>query len=198
MGPPFRRRLCLISDHPESFLALCIRPVVCRIFMQFGMLSHGCQKRASGNSFTRDAEGRTHALTSSTRGPAYCSRPSYSKPSIDSCERTPHWFRILRLAPHCSFRTPTIAGPSPLQSDPLSHDDDEGMASTTHAPATVDVTPKGDLVRLDSVEDALAAFKRGEFLVVVDDMDRENEGDLIIAAEHVTQQQMAWLIRHSS
>ncbi|KWU45463.1 3,4-dihydroxy-2-butanone 4-phosphate synthase [Rhodotorula sp. JG-1b] len=72
------------------------------------------------------------------------------------------------------------------------------MASTTHAPTTVDVTPKGDLVRLDSVDDALAAFKRGEFLVVVDDMDRENEGDLIIAAEHVTQQQMAWLIRHSS
>ncbi|GAA5870105.1 hypothetical protein JCM3774_002593, partial [Rhodotorula dairenensis] len=70
--------------------------------------------------------------------------------------------------------------------------------TTTHAPATVDVTPKGDLVRLDSVEDALEAFKRGEFLVVVDDMDRENEGDLIIAAEHVTQQQMAWLIRHSS
>lgn len=56
----------------------------------------------------------------------------------------------------------------------------------------------GDIVQLDRVEDALEAFRRGEFVVVVDDMDRENEGDLIIAAEHVSQQQMAWLIRHSS
>ena len=36
---------------------------------------------------------------------------------------------------------------------------------------------------LDSIEDAVAAFKRGEFLVVMDDLDRENEGDLVIAAE---------------
>ncbi|GAA5832889.1 hypothetical protein JCM11251_000518 [Rhodosporidiobolus azoricus] len=51
---------------------------------------------------------------------------------------------------------------------------------------------------LDSVEDALEAIKRNEFVVVVDDMDRENEGDLIIPAANITQQQMAWLIRHSS
>ena len=35
----------------------------------------------------------------------------------------------------------------------------------------------------DSVERAIDAVKRGEFVVVVDDEDRENEGDLIIAAE---------------
>lgn len=35
------------------------------------------------------------------------------------------------------------------------------------------------------VDDALRAFAAGEFVVVVDAMDRENEGDLIIAAEHV-------------
>ncbi|GAA6035204.1 hypothetical protein JCM8097_006418 [Rhodosporidiobolus ruineniae] len=51
---------------------------------------------------------------------------------------------------------------------------------------------------LDTVEDALEAVKRNEFVVVVDDMDRENEGDLIIPAANITQQQMAWLIRHSS
>ena len=51
--------------------------------------------------------------------------------------------------------------------------------------------------QLDSIEDALAAFKAGEFLVVVDDMDRENEGDLVIAASHITTEKMAWLIRHS-
>lgn len=49
----------------------------------------------------------------------------------------------------------------------------------------------------DAVEDALAAFARGEFLVVMDDEGRENEGDLIIAAEHVTTEKMAWMIRHS-
>ena len=40
-----------------------------------------------------------------------------------------------------------------------------------------------DEFAFDSMEDALAAFARGEFLVVMDDEDRENEGDLIIAAE---------------
>lgn len=35
---------------------------------------------------------------------------------------------------------------------------------------------------LDPIEDAVAAFKRGEFLVVMDDLDRENEGDLVISA----------------
>ncbi|POY71956.1 hypothetical protein BMF94_4965 [Rhodotorula taiwanensis] len=72
------------------------------------------------------------------------------------------------------------------------------LTSTASEPATVDVTKQGDVVQLDSVEDAIVAFRNGEFLVVVDDMDRENEGDLIIAAEHISQQQMAWLIRHSS
>ncbi|QAY63094.1 hypothetical protein ET495_07395 [Xylanimonas allomyrinae] len=41
----------------------------------------------------------------------------------------------------------------------------------------------GDLA--DAV-DAIAAIRRGEMVVVVDDADRENEGDLIVAAEHAT------------
>ncbi len=49
----------------------------------------------------------------------------------------------------------------------------------------------------DPIEDALAAFGRGEFLVVMDDEGRENEGDLIIAASAVSTQKMAWLIKHS-
>ena len=36
---------------------------------------------------------------------------------------------------------------------------------------------------LSSIEDAIKAYAQGEFLVVVDDEDRENEGDLIIAAD---------------
>ncbi|KAG7879204.1 hypothetical protein KL905_003401 [Ogataea polymorpha] len=50
----------------------------------------------------------------------------------------------------------------------------------------------------NTIEDALEAYKKGEFLVVMDDEDRENEGDLIIAAEKVTQEKMAFLVRHSS
>ncbi|ODV97047.1 hypothetical protein PACTADRAFT_55303 [Pachysolen tannophilus NRRL Y-2460] len=48
------------------------------------------------------------------------------------------------------------------------------------------------------IEEALEAFKNGEFLIVMDDEDRENEGDLIIAAEKVTTEKMAFMIRYSS
>jgi 3,4-dihydroxy 2-butanone 4-phosphate synthase/GTP cyclohydrolase II len=48
------------------------------------------------------------------------------------------------------------------------------------------------------VEDALAAVARGEMIVVLDDAGRENEGDLIMAADQVTPQALAFLIRHTS
>ena len=51
---------------------------------------------------------------------------------------------------------------------------------------------------LSSIEDAIKAYARGEFLVVVDDEDRENEGDLIIAADAMTPEKMAFMIRHTS
>ena len=47
------------------------------------------------------------------------------------------------------------------------------------------------------MEAALAAFKRGEFVVVMDDEDRENEGDLLIAASECTTEKMAWFIKHT-
>jgi 3,4-dihydroxy-2-butanone 4-phosphate synthase len=47
------------------------------------------------------------------------------------------------------------------------------------------------------MEDTLAAFARGEFLVVMDDENRENEGDLIIAASLCTTEKMAWMIKHT-
>ncbi|ODV78252.1 3,4-dihydroxy-2-butanone 4-phosphate synthase [Suhomyces tanzawaensis NRRL Y-17324] len=46
--------------------------------------------------------------------------------------------------------------------------------------------------------EAIEAFKNGEFLIVMDDENRENEGDLIIAAEKITQEKMAFLVRYSS
>src|SRR5688572_27238774 len=48
------------------------------------------------------------------------------------------------------------------------------------------------------VEEAVAAFVRGEIVVVTDDDDRENEGDLFIAASLCTSEKMAFIIRHTS
>ncbi len=50
----------------------------------------------------------------------------------------------------------------------------------------------------DSIPDALEAFERGEIIVVVDDEDRENEGDLIMAAESATTENMAFFVNHTS
>jgi 3,4-dihydroxy 2-butanone 4-phosphate synthase / GTP cyclohydrolase II len=49
-----------------------------------------------------------------------------------------------------------------------------------------------------SVVDALAAVARGECVVVTDDEDRENEGDLIVAADKVTTESIAFMVRHTS
>lgn len=48
------------------------------------------------------------------------------------------------------------------------------------------------------IDEVIAAIARGEMVVLVDDEDRENEGDLIMAAEHVTPEKLAFIIRHTS
>jgi 3,4-dihydroxy 2-butanone 4-phosphate synthase / GTP cyclohydrolase II len=48
------------------------------------------------------------------------------------------------------------------------------------------------------VVEAIRAFERGEIVVVTDDDDRENEGDLIVAAVHCTPEKMALIVRHTS
>jgi 3,4-dihydroxy 2-butanone 4-phosphate synthase/GTP cyclohydrolase II len=53
-------------------------------------------------------------------------------------------------------------------------------------------------IRLDSVEQAIADIAAGKAVVVVDDEDRENEGDIIFAAAKATPELMAFTIRHSS
>jgi 3,4-dihydroxy 2-butanone 4-phosphate synthase/GTP cyclohydrolase II len=53
-------------------------------------------------------------------------------------------------------------------------------------------------VELDSVEEAIAAIAGGELVIVVDDADRENEGDLIMAAAKALPEQVAFMIRHTS
>ncbi len=49
-----------------------------------------------------------------------------------------------------------------------------------------------------SIEEAISAIARGELVVVVDDADRENEGDLIMAAEMVTPEALGFMVRHTS
>ncbi len=48
------------------------------------------------------------------------------------------------------------------------------------------------------IDDAILALKRGEFVIVIDDADRENEGDLIISAAKMTTEKMSFLLQHSS
>jgi 3,4-dihydroxy 2-butanone 4-phosphate synthase / GTP cyclohydrolase II len=48
-----------------------------------------------------------------------------------------------------------------------------------------------------TINDALAVLKKGGMVIVVDDESRENEGDLVVAAEYVTEEQMAFIIHHT-
>lgn len=52
-------------------------------------------------------------------------------------------------------------------------------------------------IKLDSIEEAIKDFREGKFLVVVDDEDRENEGDLIVAAEKITPEQVNFMLKNA-
>ena len=54
-----------------------------------------------------------------------------------------------------------------------------------------------ETIRTDKVEEAIADFKEGKFVIVVDDEDRENEGDLIIAAELITPEKVNFMLKHA-
>ena len=51
---------------------------------------------------------------------------------------------------------------------------------------------------MSPIEDVVAAIARGEMIVMVDDEDRENEGDLIMAAQFATPEKIAFIVRHTS
>lgn len=59
-------------------------------------------------------------------------------------------------------------------------------------------TPSGQAVPAEPLAGALAALRRGEFVVVSDDQDREDEADLVMAAQFATPERLAFLVRHSS
>ena len=56
----------------------------------------------------------------------------------------------------------------------------------------------GDILKLDTIEHAIDEIRAGRPVIVVDDEDRENEGDLIFAASKATPELLAFLIRYSS
>uniref|UniRef100_A0A7S2RFL1 GTP cyclohydrolase II n=1 Tax=Eucampia antarctica TaxID=49252 RepID=A0A7S2RFL1_9STRA len=103
----------------------------------------------------------------------------------------------------------TVFSPEPLPI-PLQHpvadeyiNEGEEMAATAVVMALIDeagVTAKEDgyCFGRQSVLDAVEAMARGEIVVVVDDMDRENEGDFIMAADLATPQTIATIVRYSS
>jgi 3,4-dihydroxy 2-butanone 4-phosphate synthase/GTP cyclohydrolase II len=59
-------------------------------------------------------------------------------------------------------------------------------------------TKHTDEIRFSSIDEAVAAIRAGGMVVVMDDEDRENEGDLLLAARHATPEQVAFVLRHST
>ncbi len=52
-------------------------------------------------------------------------------------------------------------------------------------------------IKLDSIEEAIEDFRQGKMVIVVDDEDRENEGDLIVAAEKITPEQVNFMLKNA-
>lgn len=53
------------------------------------------------------------------------------------------------------------------------------------------------MIKLDKIEDAIEDFRHGKFVIVVDDEDRENEGDLIIAAEKIDAEKVNFMLKYA-
>ena len=51
-------------------------------------------------------------------------------------------------------------------------------------------------MKINTIQEALDDFKKGKFVIVVDDEDRENEGDFIIAAEKITPEKVNFMLQH--
>jgi 3,4-dihydroxy 2-butanone 4-phosphate synthase/GTP cyclohydrolase II len=70
--------------------------------------------------------------------------------------------------------------------------------SAAAMPEELPPMPPRNGVRMDAVEDAIRALRAGQAIVVVDDEDRENEGDLIFAASAATPELVGFMIRYTS
>ncbi|TCD60826.1 hypothetical protein EIP91_009429 [Steccherinum ochraceum] len=95
------------------------------------------------------------------------------------------------------FTSTTLAMTSTLQAVPPPPPPAPSTSARPTERPEADIPPRAKF-EFDDMEAALEAFGRGEFLVVMDDESRENEGDLIIAASECSTEKMAWMIRHTS
>src|SRR4051794_39012703 len=68
------------------------------------------------------------------------------------------------------------------------------MSVTHHEPRTM---MRSSRMPFGTIEQAIADFRAGKFVVVADDEDRENEGDLVCAAQHVTPEMVNFMIRQA-
>ncbi|MDE6311945.1 MAG: bifunctional 3,4-dihydroxy-2-butanone-4-phosphate synthase/GTP cyclohydrolase II [Muribaculaceae bacterium] len=53
------------------------------------------------------------------------------------------------------------------------------------------------MIKLDTIEEAIEDFRQGKMVIVVDDEDRENEGDIIVAAEKITPEQVNFMLKNA-
>ncbi|KAF9453590.1 hypothetical protein P691DRAFT_658252 [Macrolepiota fuliginosa MF-IS2] len=101
------------------------------------------------------------------------------------------------LYPHILKNGPTASAPTSTPSPATAQTFLPSTSAQSWRPTQVDV-PKRTSFAFDSMPEALESFANGEFLVVMDDENRENEGDLIIAGSQCTPEKMAWMIKHTS
>ena len=118
-----------------------------------------------------------------------------TKLSVPGLPEMTHRPSTLGVDVHCARAGTSRAGT--LCGRPMTKPPREMLASTNGVRWRPRPRNKLTSFAFDTMEDALDAFSRGEFLVVMDDEDRENEGDLIIAAVHCTTEKMAWMIKHT-
>ena len=52
-------------------------------------------------------------------------------------------------------------------------------------------------IKIDNIADAIADIRAGKMVIVVDDEDRENEGDIIVAAEKITPEQVNFMLKNA-
>jgi 3,4-dihydroxy 2-butanone 4-phosphate synthase/GTP cyclohydrolase II len=76
--------------------------------------------------------------------------------------------------------------------------DSPGSARQWHTAALYRRRRRDRPLELSSIPEAIADFAAGRYLVIVDDESRENEGDLCVAAEHVSPRHVAFMARHAS
>lgn len=69
-----------------------------------------------------------------------------------------------------------------------------GKNKNKHITIAIEIMNK---IKLNTIEEAIEDFRKGEIVIVVDDEDRENEGDMIVAAELITPEKVNFMLKHA-